>query len=430
MTAALMLFNGMLSIASVPYSGISTGAGCLGLVLLLLQVPAIAILLARLLRGPTRQPPVQPRPSASNRLGTVSILVPTLNEAERIQPCLDSLSRQGYEVREILVIDSHSDDDTVDMVKAAQWLDPRFRLLQDDPLPPDWVGRPWALHTGFLNSSPCSEWILGIDADTQLHPGLVSGLVHIAEQRQYDLVSLSPRFILKSPGEWFLQPALLMTLVYRFGPSGGDNDGAERVMANGQCFLMRRSLLAKVGGYQMARQSFADDVTLARYAASHGASVAFLDGSNVLKVRMYDGLKDTWEGWGRSLDLKDACSVGQRWGDVAFLVAVQGAPILLTPILGLMVLSGVSSPFLLGALGVNALLVLIRFALLGAIAPSYDFSQANGSAWGFWLSPVADPAAVCRIFLSSTRRPTQWRSRRYDHFAKPEQPANSEQKVL
>jgi dolichol-phosphate mannosyltransferase len=78
---------------------------------------------------------------------------------------------------------------------------------------------------------------------------------------------------------------------------------------------------------------------------------------------------------------------------------------------------GVSSPFLLGAFGINALLVLIRFALLGAIAPSYDFSQAKGTAWSFWLSPLADPAAVLRIFLSSTRRPTRWRSRQYDHLA-------------
>ncbi|MCY7283371.1 MAG: glycosyltransferase family 2 protein, partial [Cyanobacteria bacterium CAN_BIN43] len=48
----------------------------------------------------------------------------------------------------------------------------------------------------------------------------------------------------------------------------------------------------------------------------------------------------------------------------------------------------------------------------GAIAPSYDFSQAR-SSWTFWLSPLADPAAVYRIFLSSFRSPKQWRGRDY-----------------
>ncbi|MEB3214265.1 MAG: glycosyltransferase family 2 protein, partial [Leptolyngbyaceae bacterium] len=166
----------------------------------------------------------------------------------------------------------------------------------------------------------------------------------------------------------------------------------------------------------VARQSFADDVTLARYAAEKGARVAFLDGAEVLKVRMYDGIKDTWEGWGRSLDLKDACSTAQRWGDVAFLAAVQGLPILLLPALAAFWGVNQESIFLTGALGLNGLLVLIRFALLWAIAPSYDFPESNGNAWSFWLSPLADPAAVFRIWLSSTRRPTQWRSRRYDHF--------------
>ena len=394
----------------------SSWLGCIALIFLATQLPSTAVLFSRLIRGPKRLRPIEPMMSEPEQVGTVSVIVPTLNEAERIEPCLEGLTRQSYDVREILVVDSNSEDGTVDKVKAVQLRDPRFRVIQDDPLPRDWVGRPWALQTGFLNSSPQSEWILGIDADTQLHPGLVAGLIHTAQRRHADLVSLSPQFLLKYSGEWCLQPALLMTLIYRFGPSGAGNDKPDRVMANGQCFLIRRSLLAELGGYHIAKQSFADDVTLARYAASRGAAVEFLDGAHVLKVRMYDGMQETWEGWGRSLDLKDACSVAQRWGDVGFLIAVQGLPILLTPLLGLAVSLGASSLFIYGAFGLNAILVLIRFALLWAIAPSYDFSKAKGQSWSFWLSPLADPAAVLRIILSSTRRPTQWRSRRYDHF--------------
>jgi dolichol-phosphate mannosyltransferase len=167
------------------------------------------------------------------------VVVPTLNEADRIQPCLDGLTRQSYELREAIVVDSQSTDGTPELVKATGQKDPRFRLINDDPLPKDWVGRPWALHTGFLHSSPASKWILGIDADTQPHPGLVAGLLKVAEERGYDLVSLSPQFILKTPGEMWLQPALLMTLVYRFGPTGSNSGGETRVMANGQCFLCR-----------------------------------------------------------------------------------------------------------------------------------------------------------------------------------------------
>ncbi len=382
------------------------------LVLLLAQLPATALLLSRLLRGPGRYPPLQPKAPTPAQLGTVSVVVPTLNEAERLTPCLAGLSRQSYEVREILVVDSYSTDCTPELVKAAQETDPRFRLLNDDPLPSDWVGRPWALHHGFLSSAEKSDWVLGIDADTQPQPGLVASLLETAQREGYDLISLAPQFLLKYPGELLLHPALLLTLVYRFGPAGETGNRPDRVMANGQCFFCRRSQLAQVGGYTVARRSFCDDVTLARAIAAQGANVAFLDGANLLKVRMYEGAAETWREWGRSLDLKDAASPGQVWGDWLLLLAVQGLPIPIVLLLLSDVISGGSAPVVLAAFSLNLLLVLIRVGLTFAISPSCDRTHAS-SAWLFWLSPLADPIAVLRLFLSSLQTPTQWRGRSY-----------------
>jgi dolichol-phosphate mannosyltransferase len=376
-------------------------------VCLIIQIPASALLLSRLLRGPFRRKPLQPASPSGELLGAVSVIVPTLNEAERIQPCLDGLSHQSYEVREILVVDSHSKDGTGELVKQAASLDPRFRLMTDDPLPTDWVGRPWALHSGFGLMSEESTWFLSLDADTQPQPGLVASLVRVAEAEGLDLITLSPQFILKYPGEIWLQPALLMTLVYRFGPAGEAGAAAERVMANGQCFLCRRSVLADLGGFSSARRSFCDDVTLVRNAAAFGAKVGFLDGAKVLKVRMYEGAAETWREWGRSLDLKDASPPGQTWGDLWFLTAVQGLPLLL-----IAAFASASTPMIAGALGINGILVAIRVALLWAIAPSYDLSQGQGR-WLFWLSPLADPLAVLRIALSTFQRPKEWRGRIY-----------------
>lgn len=380
------------------------------LLLLTIQLPAVAILLSRLLKGPQRQPPIQPQQPTLEMLGSVSVVVPTLNEAQRISPLLQGLSRQSYEVREVLVVDSNSVDGTADLVKTAQIKDPRFRVMTDDPLPPGWVGRPWALHNGFIHSCEKSEWFLGMDADTQPHPGLVASLVKIATTQGYDLISLSPQFILKYPGECWLQPALLMTLLYRFEPAGINAEQPERVMANGQCFLCRRSVLAALGGYTTAKGSFCDDVTLARNIAAAGFKVGFLDGAKVLKVRMYEGAVETWNEWGRSLDLKDAASPAQTWGDIWFLVSVQALPWVVLP----MYLPGlplVSLPIAL-LLGLNSFLLLIRFGMLYAIASSYDLSQAKGS-WLFWLSPFADPLAVFRIILSALQKPKKWRGRKY-----------------
>ncbi|WP_297082492.1 2'-O-glycosyltransferase CruG [Thermoleptolyngbya sp. C42_A2020_037] len=396
-------------------AGLAGGLGAIALFLLVIQLPAAAILLTRLLSAARRASPLRPQNATPAMLGTVSVVIPTLNEAHRLQPCLDGLTRQGYELREAIVVDSHSQDGTVDLVKAAAQRDPRFRVVYDDPLPAGWVGRPWALHTGYLHSSPHSEWVLGIDADTQPQPGLIPALLQAAQAEQYDLITLAPRFILKQPGEWWLQPALLMTLIYRFGAAGSPADAPERTMANGQCCLIRRSLLESLDGYTGARQSFCDDVTLVREAARRGAKVGFLDGSNLLKVRMYEGMGETWREWGRSLDLKDASTPAQTWSDVAFLLLVQALPWLLVPavLTILAIRSTAASLTFLALLALNLCLLLLRLGTQFGIRTAYD-RPGSRFPLAFWLSPFADPLAALRILRSASRKPTQWRGRRYE----------------
>jgi dolichol-phosphate mannosyltransferase len=377
--------------------------------ILISQSVATAILLSRLLKGAVRRSPLLPQPAEPDLLGKVSVVVPTLNEAARITPCLTGLSQQSYELREAIIVDSNSQDGTQEIVKAAGQNDPRFRLITDDPLPTGWVGRPWALHTGYLHVSPHSEWFLGIDADTEPQPGLIASLLSVAESEGYDMVSLAPQFILEYPGEWCLQPALLMTLLFRFDSAGVDAVSSSRVMANGQCFLCRRAVLEHLDGYTSAAGSFCDDVTLARNIAAAGYKVGFFDGSKVIKVRMYQGAKETWDEWGRSLDLKDAANPAQVWGDALFLLCVQALPLplLILTSYWLYLGSNYLSVFILFSL--NAFLLLLRCGMLLAIAPSYA-----GSSFWFWLSPLADPLAVLRILLSSWRKPTKWRGRIYE----------------
>jgi dolichol-phosphate mannosyltransferase len=385
------------------------------LFLLLFQIPFTLLLLARLGTAPSRILPLQ-RLSAdledkAKQEPKVSVIIPTLNEVLRLPTCLDGMRDQA--VVEIIVVDSRSQDGTPEYVQKLKVDYPaKLRLITDDPLPKGWVGRPWALHTGFLNANPDSEWILGIDADTVPQAGLVASLVQTAIAEGYDIVSLSPKFILKTAGEQWLQPALLVTLIFRFGATGDRNQFTpDRVMANGQCFLSRKSTLADLSGYELAKSSFCDDVTLARMAAQKGAKVAFLDGAELMQVRMYTSMAETWREWGRSLDLKDAATRSQTWLDCLFLLAVQGLPLPLLIGLGLSMFltSGNSSVFSLTVLGLNGFLVCIRWLLVFGIRSSYT----EVGLW-FWLSPLADPFAVLRIWISALTQPKQWRGRTYE----------------
>lgn len=382
------------------------------LALVAVQAGALLLLLARLSRGRHRRRPAAPREDGAP--ASVTVLLATLNEAARIGPCLAGLRRQGAALAEVLVVDSASTDGTRELVQAVVREDARFRLLDDGPLPDGWVGKVWALQQGLRAAR--TEWVLGIDADTEPHAGLVGGVLAAAEADGFDVVSFGPRFAAQSAGERWLQPALLLTLVYRFGPAGARAPDPDRVMANGQCFLARRALLERHGGYAPARASFCDDVTLARQLARHGARVGFLDGSRLITTRAYCSARETWREWGRSLDLKDASRPLRQLGDVLFLGLVQGLPVPVLVLLGARALapSTALTPALMALTalmalgGVNLALLLVRVLMNVALRPSYE---RTGLA--FWLSPLADPLAALRIALSSLRRPRAWRGRAY-----------------
>jgi dolichol-phosphate mannosyltransferase len=373
-------------------------------VLVGLQAVALGVLLGRLQGGRRRAPPVLPiRDGITDT--TVSVLVPTLDEGRRIGPCLAGLRQQGPPLAEVIVIDSGSTDDTRAQVEAVGTVDARFRVIDDRPLPDGWIGKVWALERGRGVAS--GEWLLGIDADTEPNPGLIAGVVSAARTYGFDIVSFSPRFAGMTSAEQWVQPAILTTLIYRTGAAGGAGARPDRLLANGQCFLARAAVLAAGEGYAPARASFSDDVTLARHYARQGARVGFLDGSRLYRVRAYESLGQMWREWGRSIDLRDSTSQVRQVADAILLVLTQALPLPVLVALATRVIVG--PPNVIDALvAVNAVLILVRVLLLGALVRSYDEPGVT-----FWLSPTADALAVARVIISTVRRPRRWRGRAY-----------------
>ncbi len=399
----------------------TTGLGALvvaGYVLLALQSAALLLLLLRLMPGRTRRAAVPPV-LVARRDTTVTVIVATLNEANRIGPCLEGLMAQTDPLLEVLVVDSRSTDGTQALVQAAAKRDARIRLITDDPLPDGWVGKVWALETGLRHAR--GIWVLGVDADTMPEPGMVGAVVAAMELDGYDVASFAPRFMNQTAGERFVQPAMLVTLVYRCGAAGATQPPPDRVLANGQCFMARRTLLEAHGGYAPARASFSDDVTLARHLAARGARVGFLDGSRIISVRSYASLSEMWREWGRSFDLKDATPVWRRWMDVVLVWSVQALPVPVLATLIALLLSAATadaarSTMVWQALMiVNAAALAVRLMLLVALRGCY---AERGAA--FWFSWLSDPAAAWRLTKSTALVPRSWRGRSYTNIVPSE----------
>ncbi len=365
------------------------------------QAAAFVVLCARLARGRRRLAPIEPR--VDDETGTtVSVVVPARNEALRIGACLDGLRAQGLPLVETIVVDGASTDDTPTLVDAATLSDARIRRISEPPRPGGYVGRPWAIAAGCAEAR--GEWIMIVDADTAPRPGMVAGAVIAARTHGLDVVSFAPRIIAPSAGARWLQPAFLTTLVYRFGPPGLNETDPERVMANGQCFLMRRSVLERAGGYVAAADSFCDDIRIARHLASRGARVGFLDGRLLLDVVMYRTGSETWRAWPRSLNMRDATETRWRWLDALFLLLAQGLPLVIVAGIALAYLSGVRASWLAPLAAVNTALLGVRVLFNVAISRSFAYRGAP-----FWLSPLADIAAVSRVVETIVRRPREWR---------------------
>jgi hypothetical protein len=102
-----------------------------------------------------------------------------------------------------------------------------------------------------------------------------------------------------------VHPALLATLVYRFGIPGRSTRRVAEVQAYGQCCLIQRGPLECCGGFRVARSSVCEDVTVARALAANGQSVGFYEADGLVEVEMYEGWRDAWRNWTRSLPLRD-----------------------------------------------------------------------------------------------------------------------------
>jgi len=378
------------------------------------QTAALVAVVVRLLPGRHRLPPVRPLPfhepapggawPGGARDAGVSVVVPARHEAARLGPSLAGLAAQGATMLEAIVVDGASTDDTAAMVRETAARDPRIRLLDEPPRPPRRVGRPWAIAAGARAAR--GDWVLVIDADVAPRPGMVAGVVAAARAHGYDAVSFAPRILAPGAGARWLQAAFVITLVYRFGAAGTAIRRPERALANGQCLLIDRRALEAAGGYELAASSFCDDVQIVRSLGARGARIGFLDGPALFDVLMYATARETWRAWPRSLNMRDATRPLWRWLDAAVLLLAQALPPLVLLALALRAIAHAAP---LGATAravvlVNALLMLVRLLLLAGTAGSF---AARGL--GFWLSPLADPAAALRVIATTFTRSREWR---------------------
>jgi chlorobactene glucosyltransferase len=230
----------------------------------------------------------------------VSVLVPARNEARNIGRCVRSLLAQDYSRLEVLVLDDESSDGTAEIVEALAQTDGRLRLLRGEPLPPNWHGKAYACYQ--LARAAEGEWLLFTDADTEHAPESVSATVWMARREQADLLSLFPAFVAAGWWERLMLPvipfALLaglpLSFVHRLRPP-------RAAIALGPFLLFSRRGYWRCGGHAAVQADLVDDLGLARQVTAAGGRLILADGCDLVRVRMYHGLREIWHGISKSV---------------------------------------------------------------------------------------------------------------------------------
>jgi len=283
--------------------------GSIGIVLLLLfQFLANLAVLVRLRSGPVPE-----------KCPLVSVLVPARNEAKRIGPCLQSLLAQDYPNFECIVLDDQSNDGTADLVQQLGFSPDRvaqFRLIGGRPLPPNWIGKPWACHQ--LSQVAHGEFLLFTDADTVHHPSTISAAISVALRERSDLLTAWTGQITRTFAERLMIPFLFVAaaacLPHWLLSLAQRNSRLARLMganwlrnlgtANGQFICICRETYQRIGGHAAVANHLVEDVALARAVAAatgEGLRLTSCDGTALVQCRMYHSFPDLWEGFTKNL---------------------------------------------------------------------------------------------------------------------------------
>jgi len=213
----------------------------------------------------------------------VTVVIAARNEAESVTECLNSILNQK-KVKEIVFIDDHSTDKTLELVKKVAHNNECIRILLAPSVPVGWTGKTHALNYGALDI--VTKYILFTDADVLISPDTIDAAVDYMNKEKLDHLSGNFYIHCRLASESMCAPVLAASSAIALFDSANS-----RGSATGAFNMVRTAFYHRMGGHNQIKDAIVDDVRLARLVKSCGGRSMFVGLSDRASVRLFCGIR-------------------------------------------------------------------------------------------------------------------------------------------
>lgn len=248
----------------------------------------------RLLRRPSAD-----APEVTER---VDVLIPARNEEASIRASVESaLAQTGIEHLSVTVLDDDSSDATAAIVDDIAANDQRVRLTRgSEGPPPGWLGKPWACAR--LSENATGSVVVFLDADVELEPDALRGLVALLRENNLAMVAPYPRQLAQTWLERLVQPLVTWSWAATMPVRWAERSTRPSLSAaNGQLIVMDTDAYRAAGGHGAVSGDVLEDIALMRAFKRAGLHTATVDGSHSAQCRMYFSTQQVVDGYAKSL---------------------------------------------------------------------------------------------------------------------------------
>jgi len=193
-------------------------------------------------------------------MSEICLIIPAYNEGKFVGDCLESVQKYAPQLKEVVVVDNASTDDTADVVARY----PGVRLVRE-PV----KGLTRARQTGLDATS--APYVAYIDADCRLTPQWYARADHYLSTNPDAAVLSGPIKYYDGPLllKWFVVAIQWMLLPVTFLTA--------RNWVLGGNFVAKRTALEAIGGFDASIAFYGEDADVGRRLISQGRSLFKMD---------------------------------------------------------------------------------------------------------------------------------------------------------